>query len=535
MKRRQFIHAAMAGATVSTLAAPKQRPPNLVFLLADDLRFDAAGFMGHPEVKTPNLDRLAECGTVFENAYDTTAICMASRAQLMTGRLEFSTGCNFEHGPMAWSIWEKSYPMLLRRNGYYTGFAGKFGFDVEPQGKAKGANLVRPCFDWWGGWMGQGSYEVGANREATAWHEKHAGEKEHTSYALGVLGREFIREAGDSDKPFCLSISFKAPHSPYQTDPRYDEVYADTVFTRPENFGPEAATHLPKHPFAGRPPTKGKGWIKDFDGTSRKYHQLVYGMDAAVGMIMDELERQGVADNTVVIFTSDNGYFNGSKGFAGKIYAYEEASRAPFILYDPRHRSAGKKMRINQLTGNIDVTPTLLDLAGVPVPEGVQGKSVLPMLDDPTHRNHDSLPLLNVWGARPAHSLAVVSTEWKYIHWFYGADGYEPTEELYSMKSDRLETRNLAGSPEQQHVLAAMQKKYDLWLGVWAKEGVDDNGYRKYIKLADRSFDWKTADRDLIESMGALNEAERNSGGKDKSANSKKAQKKARKAGKKAG
>ena len=529
MKKPIFI-TALIGLSLTVMAEARPQP-NIIFLLADDMRFDSAGFMGNPDVQTPNLDRLADKGVVFERSYDTTAICMASRAQIMTGKLEFSTGCNFEHGHMAMPIWQKSYPVVLRENGYFTGFAGKFGFDVEPQGKTKGANLVRPAFDWWSGWMGQGSYEVSKNKDATAWHEDHPGEKEHTTRALGILGQDFIREAKASGKPFCLSISFKAPHTPYDADPRYDEVYENTSFTKPENYGPEAAEHLPEHPFAGRAPSKGKAWVKDFDNTSRQYNQMIYGLDQAVGMMLDELEKEGLAGNTVVVFTSDNGYFCGSKGFGDKIYAYEEASRAPFILYDPRHPTAGQNLHISELTGNIDMAPTILDLAGLPAPEGMQGKSVLPMLGTPNHVNHETLPLINVWGARPTHSLAVVSKDWKYINWFYGADGYVPTEELYSMKNDRLENKNLAANPEQKAVLDDLRKKYDVWLKVWAKEGVENNGYKKYIKLADRTFDWSTADRDLLDSMGVLQESDRKGGGEKKgSKEDRKAEKKKTKA-----
>ncbi len=157
----------------------------------------------------------------------------------------------------------------------------------------------------------------------------------------------------------------------------------------------------------------------------------------------------------------------------------------------------------------------------------MQGKSVLPMLGNPKHINHQTLPLINVWGARPSHSLAVVSKDWKYINWFYGADGYTPTEELYSMKNDRLENSNLSASPEQRGMMANMRKQYDAWLGVWAKEGVQNNGYQKYLKLADRNFDWSKAEPELLESMGAIDEATRNGTGKEKSV--KKSQKKARK------
>jgi len=489
---------------LSPASAQPQRP-NIIFLLADDLRFDALGCMGNPDVQTPNLDRLAQAGAVFDNTYCTTAICMASRAQIMTGLYEFTTGTNFDHGNMRHTLWQQSYPVLLKQAGYRTGFAGKFGFHVDAADGGKGSHeTVRPAFDWWGGWMGQGSYQVAENATAEAWHQEYGDRKEHTTYALGTMGADFVRESAADRQPFCLSISFKAPHSPYHLDARYDPVYAGTAFTRPANYGLEGGEHMPPQAKSGRPAGKGKSWVKDFDGTSRKYHQLVHGMDVAVGLIRKAVQDSGVAENTVFIFTSDNGYFCGSKGLAGKLYAYEEGSRAPLIIFDPRHPSAGRKLRVSALTGNIDMAPTILDLAGLPAPTDIDGKSLLPLLDEPSREVHESLLLIQVWGIRSAQSLGVVTPEWKYVNWFYGSDGFAPAEELYDMKRDRHEMRNAAANPELAGVLAEMRQRYDAWLDTWQRRGVADRGYPKYLKLAARGQTFADMPVDMIEGMGPL-------------------------------
>ncbi|MCP4509263.1 MAG: sulfatase-like hydrolase/transferase, partial [Fuerstiella sp.] len=196
-------------AAISQAAYGVETRPNIVFLLADDLRFDSMGFLQKFDLQTPHLDRLAQRGVRFTRSYNTTAICMASRAQIMTGRYEFSTGCNFDHGNLSWDLWQQSYPVRLKQAGYFVGFAGKFGFHVNREDGGKGkADTVQPAFDWWGGWMGQGSYEISENNEARAWFDSRGRQQEHTTYALGMMGRDFIRKASHSGKPFCLSISF---------------------------------------------------------------------------------------------------------------------------------------------------------------------------------------------------------------------------------------------------------------------------------------------------------------------------------------
>jgi arylsulfatase A-like enzyme len=503
MKLRKRILLALV-LVISTVAGhADERRPNIVFLLADDFRWDSFGHLSDFGLQTPNLDSLAAAGVRFSRSYNTTAICQGSRANYMTGLYEFSTGTNFAHGGMANDIWMRSYPHQLKQAGYYTGFAGKFGFHVqESDGKKGSSETVKPSFDFWAGWMGQGKYEITENPEATGYFERYGDKKEHTTYALGLLGRDFIRKAVKTDKPFNLSISFKAPHGPFDLDERYKRVYADQTFGKPENYGPDE--NSPAQALSGRPARKGNEWLEDYDDTMYKYHTLVLGLDAAMGMIIEELERQGVAENTVIIFAADNGFFNGSKGFGGKLYAYEEASRSPTIIYDPR-RTPGYKpdgYEVNEvLTGNVDIAPTILEYAGLEPVEGTQGKSLVPVLADEETELHESVLLVHVWGTASAQSLAVVTQTHKYIHWFYGADGFERSEELFDMRNDQQEQVNLVGDESLESELDDMRRRYDDWLKVWEEQGVDRHGYPKYARLARRDFPFERNDPREIADM----------------------------------
>jgi arylsulfatase A-like enzyme len=499
--RRWVLLSVLLTAGMSANAADDR--PNIVFLLADDFRWDSFGHLGDFGLKTPNLDSLAGAGVRFSRSYNTTAICQGSRANYMTGLYEFSTGTNFAHGGMANDIWKSSYPHQLKQAGYYTGFAGKFGFHVqEPNGKKGSSETVKPSFDFWAGWMGQGKYEITENPEATGYFERYGNKKEHTTYALGMLGRDFIREAVKKDKPFNLSVSFKAPHGPFDLDERYTRIYADQTFAKPENYGPDE--NSPAQALSGRPARKGDEWMTDYDRTMYKYHTLVLGLDAAIGMIIEELEHQGVADNTIIIFAADNGFFNGSKGFGGKLYAYEEASRSPTIIYDPR-RAPGFKLdgyEVNEvLTGNIDIAPTILEYAGVQPPDGTQGKSLVPVMGGAETELHESVLLVHVWGSASAQSLAVVTPTHKYIHWFYGADGFERSEELFDMRNDQQEQVNLVGDAGSADVLDLVRAMYDGWIETWRAEGVADHGYPKYVRLADRHRPFDSNEQEEIDSM----------------------------------
>jgi len=499
MNRRSFLKAVgwatIAGAMERAEASSQQRP-NIVFLLTDDQSYNSLGCMGNRQVTTPHFDELAADGVVFNGHYDTTSICMASRATIMTGQYEYRHGCNFTRGSLARGQWSRSYPVLLREAGYYTCFAGKFGFAVTDGPDKSGYNsndkMPMDSFDVWHGWPEQGSYRTADNEFVAGYAEKYP----HLTRALGAAARDFIRKAAKRQQPFCLSVSFKAPHGPLQPDPEFDDVYASTVWQEPPNYDEPGAAHLPKQAKSGRQYLKIRTFRPaTYQKNMRKYHQQIYGVDYAIGMIRTELKRQGLADNTVIIATSDNGYNCGSHGFGGKVLPYEEGSRAPLIVHDPRQRSAGNGRRCRSVTGNIDIMPTLLDFAGLPIPGDVDGKSLRPLVRNPGGRVRDAMAILNVWGNIGTHELSVVTENYKYIYWFFAGAGRKAAEELYHLPNDRYEMNNLADLPERQTILNEMRLLYDLQIERWKKTCVQRNECSEWGTLLNRSVSWEAKEK----------------------------------------
>ena len=154
-----------------------------------------------------------------------------------------------------------------------------------------------------------------------------------------------------------------------------------------------------------------------YDEVMATYHQQIYAIDVAVGMIREALKKSGTENNTVIIYTSDNGFFCGSHGYGSKVLPYEESSRVPLIIYDPRHANSGKKLRTSALTGNIDFAPTILSLAGISSPKNMDGKNLMTVYENPKSSLHHSLALINVWGKEPTHALGVVTEGMKYLYW----------------------------------------------------------------------------------------------------------------------
>lgn len=469
-------------------AAPGR--PNIIYLMADDQAAMAVGCYGNQDIHTPNLDTLAQDGVRFANHYDTTSICMASRCSVMTGLYEYRHGCNFGHGDLEARFMAKSYPVLLRQAGYFTGFAGKIGFVL----RGEEFEALGPLFDQWAGGPGQTFYPT----EKNAGIAKYAVQYPHCSRAYGAWALDFFKAAKASGKPFCMSISFKAPHMPYTPDPIDMKLYAGRKFTRPPNFGVENGKHLSAQVHTSRAATAYREWVNDFDDTVAKYYALVTGVDVAVGMIREGLKREGLDQNTVIIYTSDNGYNAGSHGFGDKVIPYEEGSKAPLIIYDPRllKKYAGKVCEA--LTGNVDMPATVFALSGVPAPREIDGKNLLPLLTNPRGKVRDALPLFNFWGTKSARSMAVVTPEWKYIYWYYGGEGMKPTEELFHLVQDRCEMTILTGQPNSISQLAQMRKFYDAELSALKAKVVQNHGYEEFPVLYDRNVSWEVREPLLV-------------------------------------
>lgn len=477
------VFSVTALATLRQIAAAETQPPNIIFLFADDQSTYSVGCYGNKDVQTPNMDQLAADGLVFDRHYNTTAICMASRANVFTGMYEYKTGCNFTHGDMRPEVWENSYPVLLRDQGYLTAFAGKLGIVVDGKG------LCESDFDYWGGGPGQTSYNTAQNKSM----KKYAKDYPHSTLSYGAFGKDVIQQSVKKGKPFCLSISFKAPHKPATPDPKFDAVYDGKQFTKPKNFGREFAQHLSPQSKQGRQYPRFTQWNydSDYDGEMAKYHQQVYAIDVALGMIRKEVQSQGIADNTVIIFTSDNGYICGSHGYGSKVLPMEESSRVPLIILDPRSNSAGKQLRCKQLTGNIDFAPTILELSGVAkdaMPKNMDGQTLTSLLDAPEQGGHEEMAFMNVYGPLPTHSLSCLTKQYKYTYWWYGDDSMEPTEELFDTVNDPLELKNLVDEPAYKNALGLMRSAYDRELNEWKNEAVDYNNYRRYGTLFDRTI-----------------------------------------------
>jgi len=448
--------------------------PNIVLLLTDDQTVYSLGCYGNEDVKTPHIDQLAADGMVFDHHYNTTAICMASRATIFTGLFEYRHGCNFGRGPILRETWEKSYPVLLRRAGYRTAIAGKIGIEVAETLDSKGT-LPIDDFDVWGAGPGQTSYSTAKNPSMAKYSKKYP----HSTLSYGAFGRDFILESAATDSPFCLSISFKAPHMPATPDPRFDDVYARKTFRKPDNFGRKLGEHFSEQSRQGRQYARFHDWgyADRYDEVMAIYHQQVHAIDVAVGMIRKSLEEANVADETFIVFTSDNGFLCGSHGYGSKVLPYEESSKAPLILYRPGHDNSGKNLRSSSLTGNVDLHPTLLELAGIPIPQGIDGLSLLPLYDQPTRPIREHLPLINVWGPEAVHSLSIVTKDWKFVRWPYNQKGFQPTEELFFLREDPLELKNEILNPEHNSALEQKRKRYIDEIETWSREGVPFRGY----------------------------------------------------------
>jgi arylsulfatase A-like enzyme len=337
-----------------------------LFLLTDDQRWDTLGCVGNRIINTPTIDRIATRGVRFENAFVTTAICCASRASILTGMYTRTHGIDDFTTPLPGPLADQTFTSLLHRAGYRTGFIGKWGL---------GGELPANEFDYFRGFAGQGKY----------FPEPNDGGR-HITLTMGDQAIEFI-DGCASNTPFCLSVSFKAPHvqddDPRQFlyDPALKNMYSGIRIPRAPASREEDFTALPEFVQESEGRVR---WYKQFasetmyEESVRSYYRLISGVDQAVARIIEALERAGLTDNTVVLFTSDNGMFLGEHGMAGKWLMYEESIRVPMIVYDPRNRP--RRSVRDDMVLNIDIAPTILDFAEIAAPRNMQGRSMLPLL-----------------------------------------------------------------------------------------------------------------------------------------------------------
>ncbi len=437
---------------------PDPGPPNLLFVITDDQRFDMMGNM-NPDLHTPTMDWLVAHGVRFEEAFVTTPICAASRASLLAGVVERTHRYTFITPPLAPSFTNNSYPALLKQAGYQTAHIGKFGVNVTD-----GAiDSMFTVFE--------------SLHRNPYFKEQPDGSLRHLTditadRAIAFLEDAVLPAADTADvAPFALTLSFNAPHAEDSDERQYiwpaamDTLYQNLSVPEPPLAAPAFHESLPG--FLRNPDINMNRyrWFWRFDtpekaiNMTKGYYRMISGVDAALERVMRTLDTLGMADNTVVVLMGDNGYFLGERGYAGKWLALEPSIRVPLLLYDPRHPEyAGRKPTAMAL--NVDIAPTLLDLAGVTIPDAMQGRSLLPVANeavDDTWRTDFFIEHLMDHKQIVKHE-GVRDATFKYTRYFELEPMYE---ELYYFASDSLETENLVDDPEYADVLAAMRARTD--------------------------------------------------------------------------
>jgi len=426
-----------------SLKAQNRVQPNIIVIVAEDMRYDELGFLEKTPVETPNLDKLAEKSLVFTNAYTTSPVCPASRAGIFTGLPVTNHGVVHYKSKMKKEIWQKSYPVLLHEQGYKTGFVGNFGMQIWNRKKYQEKD-----FDSWFGFpFGWGDYDE---------HDID-GRPVHSARLMEEQSLRFINLY--KNNPFCLSISFKSPQLPWQIDPAYADELQNADIQLPETWNKKEI--LPKKAFSGNiyeceNLSKKATDLQSYQDTIRARYQLIYGLDKVVGRIMHELEMLGLLENTMVVFTSDNGFLLGEHGLWGKGWAFEESMRIPLMIYTGENSRAGYS---NKLVTNLDIFPTLLNYAGIETGEEISGENLLLQTENPNKkqlffnqpytRDFES----DSWGKIPAFK-AIISGNLKYV--FYHETG---EEQLFDIEKDPQETKDLSSSKKYKKELETFRNQ----------------------------------------------------------------------------
>jgi arylsulfatase A-like enzyme len=426
-------------------------PPNIIFILTDDQRWDAVGYAGNALIHTPEMDKLATAGAYFSHAIVTTPICAASRASILSGVYERTHGYNFQTGNVRSEYMQQAYPKLLRTSGYYTGFFGKFGvlYDDKEQ-----------LFDEYEDYDRNNTY-----RDRRGYYYKTLGnDTVHLTRYTGQQALDFISQA-PTDKPFCLSLSFSAPHAhdgapdQYFWQPETNGLLQNTTMPGPKLADDQYFEVLPEQVKSGFNRLRWT-WRYDtpekYQHSVKGYYRMISGIDLEIGKIRRQLQEQGIEKNTVIIVMGDNGYFLGERQLAGKWLLYDNSIRVPLIVYDPR---VNTHLDVDDMVLNVDVPATILELAGAERPKSWQGKSLLPMVQGRTKSiARDTILVEHIWEFdNIPPSEGVRTTDWKYFR--YVND--KSIEELYNLRDDPMEINNLVGNKEVVDILAAMRLKTD--------------------------------------------------------------------------
>jgi N-acetylglucosamine-6-sulfatase len=440
---------------VQTAAA--QERPNIVFILSDDHRYDFMGFMEEPGtpsfLETPAMDKMAGEGVHIANAFVTTSLCSPSRASILTGQYAHTHGVvdNQRLVPEG----TRFFPQDLQEEGYETAFVGKWHMGRSSDEPRKG-------FDHWESYPGQGVYfdptfNVNGTRQQFEGHVTDI----TTDRALRWLEE-------DREDPFFLYVSHKAPHYPFEPPKRYDGLYGDEPIDYPETmanteenydsqphwvrerrYGIHGIDHMITGNLDNDP-------VPDFDTLYHDFAESVAAIDENVGRVLDYLETNDMAENTVVVYMGDNGFHLGEHGFYDKRDAFEESIRVPMLAWAPGRIEPGQ--RIEEMVANIDIAPTILDLVGRSVPDEMQGESFWPLLqgEDIAWRDEILYEYYWEWNFPATPSVFALRGE-RYKYAFY--HGAWDKNSFHDLETDPHERHNLIDVPAFQDKILEMRER----------------------------------------------------------------------------
>ncbi len=477
------------------------KPPNILYIMSDDHAFQAISAYGGSHLETPNIDRIAREGAIFNRSFVTNSICAPSRAVLLTGKHSFINGKVDNIHPFNWD--QENFPKILQRNGYQTAMIGKIHLDGIPQG-----------FDFSMVLPGQGHYY---NPDFLIEGER----KRFEGYVTDIITEttlDWLKNKRDPDKPFCVLYHQKAPHRNWKPAPEYLTLFDDTTFMPPENFfdtyeGRGSAAKEQEmqidghmqwgHDFKMRTSPEGEEtrfvnelnrfneeqleqWLTAYTPKNeamksanltgkelaiwkynryiKDYLRTIKSVDDGVGEVLDYLDESGLAENTIVIYTSDQGFYLGEHGWFDKRFMYEESFRTPILMRYPKEIKPGTQ--VNQLIQNLDFAPTFLDYAGVEIPADFQGESFRKIVSGEKSEWRDAI-YYTYYEYPSVHMVkrhyGVRTDRYKLMHFYYDIDEWE----MYDLEKDPREMRNIYDDPEYAEVkelmhvrLAEMREKY---------------------------------------------------------------------------
>jgi len=435
---------------------------NVIFVLSDDHRYDFMGFTGKvPWLKTPAMDKMAAEGCHLQNAFVTTSLCSPSRASILTGMFSHAHTVVDNQAPVPENL--VFFPQYLQEAGYETAFFGKWHM-------GHGTDEPRPGFDHWESFKGQGNYykpSLNINGEQFEYDEE--------TYVTDLLtehAQEWMKSR-DQDKPFFLYLSHKGVHALFRPAKRHEGMYIDEEVVYPPSYYLTATDEYQKQNIPEWVKQQRNSWhgvddmyhgALNFETFFKAYCETLLALDESLGSVIDYVENSPLKDNTLVLYMGDNGFSFGEHGLIDKRQAYEESWRVPLLAWGPGTIKPG--LKVTNLVQNIDIAPTVLDLAGLKAPDYMPGRSVVPLLKGESVADwRDRIFYEYYWEyAYPQTPTvhAVRTDRYKFIRYH----GIWDSNEFYDLENDPWEMNNLIRSPEHQEQIGLMLD--DLW--TWLEE-----------------------------------------------------------------